>query len=347
MKRKYVILVGILCVSLFAACGKRGEENMGGTQDTQDVQETQDAQNAQDVQETQDAQNAQDVQETQDAQNAQDTQDTQDTETDLLKKMEAANRGETLLQKYEKAAFISTYTYADGEVFSQYNYADSQRSVMENDYYIVIDEQGDVYGFDNEEKIFYHALFTDGSYEPYIQTYLLNLPGYEIEEKETTVNQEEKDGIIELSTSIVDKSYVEEVATAYWYEDGTVESLAYEYEIDAESYEIIRLYLYAVLPDGERAELYACERVADPETYLVDEQIHSAVFEGDMRTVTLTENPGTKQEKVYTQTVSKGNDIQVCLPPDHSGELYLDAACTTRYEGGADRNEDLDMYYIN
>lgn len=322
MKRKYVILVGILCVSLFAACGKRGEENMGGTQDVQDTQ---------DVQETQDAQNA---------------QDTQDTETDLLKKMEAANREETLLQKYEKAAFISTYTYADGEVFSQYNYADSQRSVVENDYSIAIDEQGDVYGFDNEEKIFYHALFTDGSYEPYIQTYL-HLPGYTIEEKETTVNQEEKDGIIELSTSIVDKSYVEEVAAAYWYEDGTVESLAYEYEIDAESYEITRLYLYAVLPDGERTKLYACERVADPETYLVDEQIHSAVFEGDMRTVTLTENPGTKQEKVYTQTVSKGNDIQVFLPPDHSGELYLDAACTTRYEGGADRNEDLDVYYIN
>ena len=81
-----------------------------------------------------------------------------------------------------------------------------------------------------------------------------------------------------------------------------------------------KCYLYAALSDGEKAELYTCEWVADPETYVVEEQIHSAVFEVDMWMMTLTENPGTEQEKVYTRTVSKGNDIQVCLAPDHSGE---------------------------
>lgn len=307
MKRKYAVLVGIMLgASLLAACGKQGEENTGSTE----------------------------------------TQESQDEGTDLLKKMEAANSEEALLQKYGKAAFTSTFHYADGIVYSQYNYADSERSVVENDYCIAIDEQGDVYGFDNEEKTFFHVLFTDGSYESFRQNYSLNLPTFEIEEVESIVNREEKEGNIELSTSITDKSYVEAAAAMYWYDDGAVESLAYEYVIDAESYEITKCYLYAVLSDGEREELYTYEWVADPETYVVEEQIHSAVFEGDMRTVTLTENPGTEQEKVYTQTVSKGNNIQVYLPPEYSGELYLDEACTTLYEGGADKNEDLDMYYI-
>lgn len=324
MKRKYAVLFGAMCVSLLAACGKQGEENVGRMA-TQEIQETQETQAAQDIQ---------------------DTQNTQDTETDFLEKLEAANRGEALLQKYEKAAFISTFSYGDGIVVSQYNYADSERTVVESDYYIAIDEQGDVYGFDNEEKTVYHALFTDGSYEPFRQAYHLDLPGYEFDKWETIVNREEKDGVIELSTSIVDKSFVDQIAAVYLYEDGAFESLAYKYEIDAESYEITKSYFYAVLPDGEKVELYRCERVADPETYSVDEQIHSAVFEGDMRTVTLTENPGKEQEKVYTQTVSKGNNVQVFLPPENSGDLYLDAACTTLYEGGADKNEDLDVYYI-
>lgn len=72
-----------------------------------------------------------------------------------------------------------------------------------------------------------------------------------------------------------------------------------------------KCYLYAALSDGEKAELYTCEWVADPETYVVEEQIHSAVFEVDMWMMTLTENPGTEQEKVYTRTVSKGNSFMV------------------------------------
>lgn len=324
MKRRHVVLVGIMCLSLLAACGKQGEENKGSmeTQDTEEAQETQD------MEETQD------------------TEDTQDTGTDLIQKLEAANSEEALMQKNEKVAFTAAYSFADGTVASQYNYADSQRAVVENDYCIVIDEQGDVYGFNNEEKTTFHALFADGAYEPYRESYQLSMTIFKADDREKVVDWEEKDGIIELSTSIKDKSFVDEMTAGYLYEDGAVESLIYEYEIDAKSYEITKSYLYAVLPDGDKVEMHRSERVADPETYVVEEQIHSAVFEGDMRKVTLTENPGTKQEKIYTQTVSKGNEIQVNLSPGHSGELYLDAACTVPYEGGADKNEDLDLYYI-
>lgn len=38
------------------------------------------------------------------------------------------------MQKNEKVAFTAVYSFADGTVASQYNYADSQRAVMENDY---------------------------------------------------------------------------------------------------------------------------------------------------------------------------------------------------------------------
>lgn len=40
MKRKYAVLLGAMCVSLLAACGKQGEENVG-RMETQEIQEIQ------------------------------------------------------------------------------------------------------------------------------------------------------------------------------------------------------------------------------------------------------------------------------------------------------------------
>lgn len=198
MKRRHVVLAGIMCVCLLAACGKQAEENKG-SMDTQDTEEAQDTE---------------------------EVQDTQDTGTDLIQKLEAANSEEALMQKNEKIAFTATYSFADGTVDSQYNYADSQRAVLEDDYCTVIDEQGDVYGFKNEEKTTFHALFADGAYEPYRESYQLSMTIFKADDREKVVDWEEKDGIIELSTSIEDKSFVDEMTAGYSYEDGAVESLS-------------------------------------------------------------------------------------------------------------------------
>lgn len=270
--------------------------------------------------------------------------DTQAAESDILKEMESANTEETLLSKHEKIGFRTTYTFADGTVCSTYSYGDSQRVVTEDDYGVVIDEHGDVYGFDNERKSAYHMLFADGTYEEYKDTYL-NLDQFQVDAEESIVSQQEQDDIIKVCTSVDDQSFVDNVAVGYLYEAGDVESLAYEYEVDAESYELMKTTLYAVLPGGEKDLICESDTVLDPETYVVDEQIYKAVFEGDMRTVTVTENPGTEQEKVYTQTVSKGNDILLQLPSDCEGTLYTDEACTVKYEDIADKNADINLYF--
>lgn len=33
------------------------------------------------------------------------------------------------------------------------------------------------------------------------------------------------------------------------------------------------------------------------------------------------------------------------MPSDYSTDIYLDAACTVKYEGGEDMNEDIDLYF--
>lgn len=267
----------------------------------------------------------------------------QNIESNILKEMENANSEETLLAKYDKVAFRYTYTYADGVVDSEYCYKDADRYVRETDYGVEIDENGDVYGFSDEIKRAYRYAFVEDAYTDYKNEYS-DLDYYVYSEEETILSQEEKDGIITLHTNaIADKDSVEECAGYYFFEEGVVDHFEMSYKVDAQTNEIIECILFAIMSDGTEQTVVESERILNPEKYVVDEQLKELIFGGEQRTVTITAYPGSARETVYTQKVSKGSGFQLYFP--EGGQLYADAECTTKFEGGSDLTVDIQLYY--
>lgn len=263
------------------------------------------------------------------------------TQANILKEMESVNSDETLVAKYDKIAFRYTYTYADGEVESAYYYQDADRHVSETDYYLEIDENGDLYGFDYELNKPYRCVFVEDAYTDYEKDWC-GLTYYVYVEGETILSQEEKDGIITLHTNaMTDKDSVDEYASGYLFEEGVVDHFEMSYKVDAQTNEIIEYTTFAVLPDGTKQTVVECERVLNPEKYVVDEQLKEFIFGGEQRKITITAYPGTDQETVYTQTVSKGSAFQIYWPD--GGQVYEDVECTKQFQSASDMTEDVNL----
>lgn len=128
-------------------------------------------------------------------------------------------------------------------------------------------------------------------------------------------------------------------------DEGSLVNLETVYELDAKNYEVITMKTYVVKTDDTEIQVNDVTRVTNPETYVVDEEIINIINSEDKRTVTVIAYPGTDQEKTYSASIGKGNIIFMYLPEDGAQTLYVDAECTTVYEGGADLNEDLTVYY--
>lgn len=269
----------------------------------------------------------------------------QNTEVNVLKEMESANSNETLSAKYDRVAFRFTYTYADEVVISEYYYQDADRYVSEAGDWVEIDENGDVYGFDDETKLAHRGVFLEDAYADYKNTHY-GLAYYEFDPNEVILSRDEKDGIISLYTKIIrDKDSVDEFAGYYLFEAGAVDHFEVSYKVDAQTYEIIEYIQFAVLTDGTKRSIIECVRVQDPEKYVVDEQLKKLIFGDEQRTLTITTYPGTAKETVYTQTVSKGSVFAIYSPRE-TLLLYTDAECTTLYSvEDPDLTADLNLYY--
>ena len=266
----------------------------------------------------------------------------QNAEANILKEMELANSDEALLAKYDKVALRFTCTFADETVISEYCYQDADRYVQEWDNYVEIDENGDVYGFNPEMKRAYRSVFIEDTYADYKNEYggLLN---YSYDDEEAILSQEEKDGIVTLCTKLEDKDIVNEYSGYYLFEEGAVDHFEFSYKVDAQTDEIIEYIQFAVLTDGTKWNVVDCERVLNPETYVVDEQLKECIFGGEPRTTTITAYPGSDQETIYTQTVSKGSGFDIHIPNGH--QLYTDAECTTPFKETHDQTIDVNLYY--
>lgn len=266
----------------------------------------------------------------------------------ILVEMVEANADETIMAKHEKVAFITAYSYADGETVSEYYYRDADRYVMENEYWMYVDENGDVYGFDYEENVAFRNIFAGDSYQEFRAGEYL--AAYEYDATEILTGQEEKDGHLILYTEDEDREFIREWAEIFLFEEENISRIVSVYEVDAESYEMYAVTTSVVLKDGEEKDIITTKRVENPETYVVEEELRDAVFGGDQRTVTLIENPGTEQEQAYTQTVSQEGVIEIYLPSDAKQELYLDEACTIIYDGQSGEEEEQTgddvLYYI-
>lgn len=272
------------------------------------------------------------------------SENNQTNEVNILKEMEAVNETDALVSRYGRAAYRHTDYYADDTVENMYFYKDQERYVAESDYSVMIDEAGDVYGFYNGEAKAFHSLFVGDSYEAFHNQWNF-LVGYRYDgEKETVLSQVTENGVIDIDTEITDDGIVNENIVSLNYEEGSVKKLLYCYEVEEETYVINKMTTTAVLADGTEKVLSEAVRVADAEVYVPDEQLTKTVFEGDMRTLTVTVDAGTDAEKVYTQTISKGNILELMLPESYEQAGYLDADYTTKYTGEPDLEADLHIY---
>lgn len=263
---------------------------------------------------------------------------------EMLQRMETANSNEALMKNNDRVAYQIIYYYADGSEESSYIYMDHDRFAWEGPWGVVIDEKGEVYGFDDIEKMAYRHLFMEDTYEEFKQANEW-LVLYAYGEKEVVISSEEKEGVLYMQTEYPE---VELYATDIEYSEydvNDVEKIYLEYEVNPDTAEMLRMKWGICTKDGERFPVFETVRQLDCEKYEPDGQLVECVFGTDSRTVTLIADAGTAEEKVYTQTVTKGSSVMVIFNPAFEQALYLDAECTQLYEGGTDNTEDA-TYYV-
>lgn len=136
-------------------------------------------------------------------------------------------------------------------------------------------------------------------------------------------------------------------------EDGDFYSC--EYVVDRSTYILKSFREYLCHESGEREVLDAVEEILYDTTApkYIDEVLASASETktqtqnpDDLRTVSVTMDPDTAQEKTVSISVPKGTGVAFNYREGYN-TLYLDRACTQVYQdGSADKNEDLILYSI-
>lgn len=259
----------------------------------------------------------------------------------LLKDMEEINTLDSMVERNGRVFYTLKEIMADGTDVSYTVYQDQTRYVEVDQYGILIEENGDVYGMDIEQDDHFpfHALFIGDAYEDFMENYkVVSIYGYD--EREKIISNDIRDGVIYLETEIPKES-VEEYYTAYGYTSDEVDYILSEYEIDSETKEILDLKVYMV--SGEK-KMFCSEVILDRECeeYVPDKEITDGVFGDDLRTLYAVVDAGTADEKTYTQTVTRGNYIVFYIPEEYEEELYADAECTEEAE--IDSTKDQKVY---
>ena len=298
------LMIGILCLHMFVGCGKQNENNP--TNGTENSEQT----------------------------------------VNVLREMEPVNQADALQSRYGKVAYRDYIYNADGTMLSYYFYKDQKlHAHVSGSEYALIDETGDVYGFYADEGVVHRYLFVGDYYEKVHHDMYNYLVGYRYEgEYETVLTQVTKNGIIDIETEITDKEMVNAYIGRNGYEEDSATKILICYQVEEETYVINKIIGKAVFADGTQKVLLETVREEDVETYVPDEKLTKAVFEGDLKTLTVTVDAGTDKEKVYTQTISKGNCILLCLPESYDQTSYLDAEYTTKYDKPLILESDLHIY---
>ncbi|MCD7855151.1 MAG: hypothetical protein LUG66_06015 [Clostridiales bacterium] len=116
----------------------------------------------------------------------------------------------------------------------------------------------------------------------------------------------------------------------------------YTYTVDAETKEIT--HVYKITKDAEGNVLWSSDQEIgfNTDVYELPEEITAAMTSTDTRTVTLTTDPGTEDEKVYSKEVAKNIYANIELAEGYDS-LYDDEACTVEHES-VGLNEYINVY---
>lgn len=260
-------------------------------------------------------------------------------DTSLLSDLEEINTIDSMVDRNGWVFYTIKEIMADGTSNSYTIYQDKTRFVSEDDYALLIEENGDVYGMDTELDLPIRYLFIGDTYEEFVEEYKRESI-YEYDEEEKITSKEVKDGVLYLETELAKESY-EEYYTAYGYTSDDVDYILSEYEIDSETKEIFEIKTYVIL--GEEKTLLS-DVILDKECeeYVLDQEITDGVFGSDSRTVSVVTDTGTTDEKVYIQTVAKGSSVIIYIPEEFEETIYADAEYTEEIK--IDRMQDQTAY---
>ncbi|MGN0608278.1 MAG: hypothetical protein ACI4J6_03685 [Oscillospiraceae bacterium] len=261
----------------------------------------------------------------------------------ILMEIASANNFNTLVEKYGKAAGRTAYIFKDGTEFSEYYYKDADLYVYESGSYVYIDENGDVYGFDDAINLPYRTIFVGDNYSEEYSSLVEVVELFGYSDHEEITSQKTENGVIVIETA-VQKDSDTWLYEFLGYTADEVDHYKYVYEADENTKELSGYKEYIVKNEQEIL-VFAVTFITDCETYVPDEQLRASIFGDDFRTLTVITDPGTENEKTYTQTVTKGSVFKIAASEEYDPQFYSDKECTQVFtDGNLDTSADQTVY---
>lgn len=266
----------------------------------------------------------------------------EEDQADLLKKIGDANTREALLEAHERVAYNAVYYYPDLTPDEIYTYEDQEKYAYITSYMDVVIKDGSSYAFYSEEGLIEKDVYVgEGAGEEYYNS--MPLAWFAYDENEILLSVEEKEGILCVETTApigVDRDIVD-----YGYDESVMTDFQYRYEVDAETYELLSMAYDMVSETGEIYPFFEMTRDEACEEYVEAEEALEKLADTDVRTVTLIENAGTEEEKVYTGSIAKGGVFYIYFADGYEEVLYADAECTEQFTSNEeDRESDVVAY---
>lgn len=246
--------------------------------------------------------------------------------------LQKANERSALCQKYDHYAIHTTNWLADESKEEEDCFVSQDRLVVENAETVRVqdDRMGDVYGYDKVQKKGFRYLFMDGAFDDFV----LHNPvasGFDPTGKETYSSNESADGKMTVTAVLSDLTEMDAGYFDYFgYSKNEIQSMTVSYVFDAATKEAQTVEKSIDLKDGSRVNISSSVFTYGGESYVPAASVTKVISGKKERSFTLTADPGTAREKVYTQLSEKGSMI-IFYPYNGYRYLYKDAACTDEY----------------
>ena len=260
---------------------------------------------------------------------------------DLLKDIEKASECTNIYDKYGNFRIDVLGTHADNTADDYSIYYSDNSYIVVNRYGTTIDDHGDVYGYDTEMDAPFRYIFFDDAYETYKKENEM-VKGFGYSETEKIISREEKDGKIFLQTEDTPEAIVY-ILESWGFDPDTVERTYAEYIIDSDTLIAQNIKAYAVV-DGKKV-LYSDTTISpDNDGFVPDKVITDAISSNDNRTITVITDPGSADERSFSETIIKGGVCFIPYPSGYEPVLYDDSECTVIHQPSPDRNSDMTLY---
>lgn len=261
----------------------------------------------------------------------------------LLSLIAQANSKEGLLEWSPRVAAQYQFYYGDGTIASGYAYCDKYRCAVECPDGITMEDQGNVYGFDNDNKYIYSALFVGDSYAAFDESLHAYVTGFTYDTREEILSQVKVGNIIYVTTRMDEMP--ENFYESYGFTPKEGDSYKGYYQVDLQSKVILEMKFYLTRADGTQLQTLYMTRIQDPAYYEPSSVITNSVFSVEARLVTVMEVDENGHAAVLqTQRVGKGSVVEIFLPEGYDPLIYADAQCTRVLDKTRDLAKDCTVY---